>query len=339
MSRRTTNQAEAPGQDSFLDVVANLVGVMIILVMVVGTQARHAIEAAVPVSENATDSTAALNVQQAKDLLYDQEKALRDMREKLAAQEREVQYRRGERDQVLTLCSAVEQSLTAAKSKLSDNDRTEVDLKVAVNQTQRELENLSQMVVVATAETSPTEVLKHYPTPIAKTVFGQEVHFSLQKGRLTFVPFEEFVQMLKEDAPRRVAKLRDADRVTESLGPIAGYYMKYALKRETVLMPSGSGNARQERAALEQFVLVPTREDLGEPVAAALAANSEFRTVLREYDPKRCTVTLWVYPDSFQHFRPVREELMKLGFTSAGRPMPDGHPIGGSPEGSRSASQ
>ena len=46
MSRRPQTDTEASGQDSFLDVVANLVGVLIILVMVVGTQAKAALDAA-----------------------------------------------------------------------------------------------------------------------------------------------------------------------------------------------------------------------------------------------------------------------------------------------------
>ena len=49
MSRRDTrrNQVEAPGQDSFLDVVANLVGIILILIMVVGTQVKNAYVAAI----------------------------------------------------------------------------------------------------------------------------------------------------------------------------------------------------------------------------------------------------------------------------------------------------
>ena len=35
MTRRKHQAVEAPGQDSFLDIVANLVGILIILVMVV----------------------------------------------------------------------------------------------------------------------------------------------------------------------------------------------------------------------------------------------------------------------------------------------------------------
>ena len=42
VTRRFREQAEAPGQDSFLDVVCNLVGIMIILVMIVGTRVKGA---------------------------------------------------------------------------------------------------------------------------------------------------------------------------------------------------------------------------------------------------------------------------------------------------------
>ena len=45
MKRPREDQAEAPGQDSFLDVVANLVGILIILVMVVGAQAGRGLSA------------------------------------------------------------------------------------------------------------------------------------------------------------------------------------------------------------------------------------------------------------------------------------------------------
>ena len=43
---RTLN--DAPGQDSFLDIVANLVGILIILVMVIGARATDAMVEAAP---------------------------------------------------------------------------------------------------------------------------------------------------------------------------------------------------------------------------------------------------------------------------------------------------
>jgi hypothetical protein len=51
------------------------------------------------------------------------------------------------------------------------------------------------------------------------------------------------------------------------------------------------------------------------------------------------TVTLWCYPDSFDAYRTIREELHRLGIPTACRPMPEGAPIGGSTEGSKSVVQ
>lgn len=81
MSRRTSlSQAEAPGQDSFLDVVANLVGVMIILVMVVGTQARHVVS---EISDgNETETSPAPNIAAARQKLATQERAASDLLKK-----------------------------------------------------------------------------------------------------------------------------------------------------------------------------------------------------------------------------------------------------------------
>ncbi|MCG8584461.1 MAG: hypothetical protein MI757_07100, partial [Pirellulales bacterium] len=42
MPRRATQHHEPPGNDSFLDIVANIVGILIILVMVVGVRVKHA---------------------------------------------------------------------------------------------------------------------------------------------------------------------------------------------------------------------------------------------------------------------------------------------------------
>jgi hypothetical protein len=63
------------------------------------------------------------------------------------------------------------------------------------------------------------------------------------------------------------------------------------------------------------------------------------RTILAAFDPRQATVTVWVYPDSFDQFRQIKEELYKLGFLTASRPLPDGQPITGAPQGTRSAAQ
>ena len=74
------------------------------------------------------------------------------------------------------------------------------------------------------------------------------------------------------------------------------------------------------------------------PLEQALAPESRFRTPLARARPGT-TITLWCYPDSFAAYRGVREELHRLGIPVAGRPLPDGAPIGGSVEGSKSVVQ
>jgi hypothetical protein len=338
MSRRPRNDAEAPGQDSFLDVVANLVGVLIILVMVVGTQARHAMVAAASAPAE-SEQPALPNVASAVKEVIDAENGIREMQAKSQREDLEVAFRRRERDQLSLLVAAGEQEINAAKNKLSGDDRAEFDINSRMSLAFKELANLDDALAGLSENEKPTEVVKHYPTPMAKTVFGKELHFRLQDGRLAYVPFEEFVGRLKDDAPKQIWKLKDAESITESIGPVQGFRMQYTLKREMVAVPVSGGVAKGERAALEQFVLLPVSENLGDPVEQALAANSDFRSLITQYNPKQYTVTIWVYPNSFQHFRKVRDVLLQSGFITAGRPMPEGHPIGGSPEGSRSAAQ
>ena len=76
----------------------------------------------------------------------------------------------------------------------------------------------------------------------------------------------------------------------------------------------------------------------GETVADALRSSSRFRGVLGGVKPDT-TITLWCYPDSFAAYRQIREELHRLGIPTAGRPLPEGAPIGGSTEGSKSVVQ
>jgi hypothetical protein len=48
---------------------------------------------------------------------------------------------------------------------------------------------------------------------------------------------------------------------------------------------------------------------------------------------------MWVYPDSFELYRQLKEELHNMGYATAGRPLPEGVLIGGSSQGTRSSAQ
>ena len=118
----------------------------------------------------------------------------------------------------------------------------------------------------------------------------------------------------------------------ESVGPVQGYALDYVIEAKV-------DQARgQVLIRSREWVVRPALQYLGETAPEALAPNSKFRRVLADATPET-TVTLWCYPDSFEAFRAVREELHKRGMPVAGRPMPEGAPIGGSTEGSKSVVQ
>jgi hypothetical protein len=49
------------------------------------------------------------------------------------------------------------------------------------------------------------------------------------------------------------------------------------------------------------------------------------------------TLRIWTYPDSFAEYGKLKEELHRLGYATAGRPLPKGVLIGGSDHGTKSS--
>jgi hypothetical protein len=70
-----------------------------------------------------------------------------------------------------------------------------------------------------------------------------------------------------------------------------------------------------------------------------LAEDSEFRQIVDTLDPQETAVTFWVYPDSFDLFRRLRDYLYERDVTVAGRALPEGIPIASSRRGSVSRGQ
>ncbi len=312
-----------PGQDSFLDVAANLVGILIILVMVVGAHAKNAfIVGKLPPPPVAAPKVDVAAAEAAAD---DVERSMAELEGKINRQALEHGFREDERNQLQLVVALAEQELAKSREAMTTEDRVQYDLAQDLIQSKGELQRLGQ-TLTATIKQSPT-VLQHLPTPMAKTVFGQEVHFRLLGGRLTYVPMMEMIDSMQKDAPRKVDKLRSQPRIEESLSVLDGFGARYSLRRE--------GNS----VVFEEIYLVDAEDNLGEPSEQSLKSNSLFRSRLSGRDPKRTTVTIWVYPDSFDHFRQLKTELYKLGFLTAARPKQFDEPIAASPEGSRSNSQ
>jgi hypothetical protein len=341
VSRKRQEQFEAPGKDSFLDVVANVVAILIILVIVVGSQASKTAVAAKMAKKQAdavTTEGPQREVAAAEAEARAVEAGVQDLQQRIDRQQFEIGYRQAEREQVQLLVTIAEQRLAEHRNQLSDADRARYDLEAQLVSSRGELAKLSQ-TEAATGGKPPPVVLQHLPTPMARTVFGTEIHFRLLNHRLTYVPWDEMIERLKADAKNHLSKLRDTPRVELSLPEVAGFGARYVLRRTEAQVELKSGTARQSGIELEHVYFIDAEANLGQPIAEVFLPGSEFRTRLAALKPQSTTVTIWVYPDSFDDFRLFKAELFKNGFLTAARPMPMGEPIAGSPSGTRSSAE
>jgi len=336
MHRPTQQRDEPLGHDSFLDIVANMVGILIILVMVMGMRVKNAPLAAI--SGGDSQSAAELH----KDLAT--EESLRG--EALAAAEetgslqRETLLQRRNRDALAVVTSALEQEIQARRERMDAETQELFDLGRSLTQSRFELEELKRQRAEVESTRPEPIVVESYPTPLSRTVSAGEVHFQLSGGRIVLVPLEQLVAQLKQNAERQKYRLLDAPELTDTVGPLGGFRLRYTLQRhdlsaETAMLTGRSGSY----ARLERWTLVPVSSQLGEPVDEALAEGSEFRQAVAKLRPGRETITIWTYQDSFASFRRIKKELYELGFSVAARPLPLGVPISGSPEGSKSAAE
>jgi len=350
-------ETEAVNADSFLDIVASVVSIMIILFMMTGLKIKntpvelaaggkgdspHLCEApfgpfrqmgTVPFSPGAalTGDLAA-------------EQAMREEVLKTARQVQDVQrqaiLRQQERDMLATAVAAIlrqtqgkEQEVSVRSQQDSDVDRGILDARLRLS----DLE--SQRRTIESAPAAPVQI-ESYPTPLSRAVEGHEIHFQLRRGRLALIPLDTLIEELKTDLEHKLYKLRDLPEMTETVGPEGGFRMRYSVERvdtppeEAIKTRHGGSYVK-----LMRWTLIPSSDDLGETLDGALREDSRFHQVLGNPRTKDSTITIWVYPDSFDAFRTLRKELYRAGFPVAARPLPEGKPIAGSPEGSKSAAE
>lgn len=323
MARTIRQDAEAIGSDSFLDVVTNIVGILIILVMVVGIRIKN-LPAKAAIDQDAAKAEVTALAREAESL----ERDMLGLEDQVRTITFTSQARFQERGTLAYLLAEHEREINEIKKSLDAQSRTAFDMQRALSAAEREANKLEHAKAQANQIKKRTPIrIKSYPTPISHTVYGNEVYFQLSGGRLTFVPFEDLNGLTRDDAVDKLSRDPTAEVIEGEVGPREGFRAEYVILRE----PNGG--------AYEEIALLPVGENLGEPIEEAIKESSRFRTKLGQLRPRQTTVTLWTYPDSFIDYSRVKELLYSLGFSVAGRPMMAGMPIGGSSRGSRSAAQ
>ncbi|NOY29971.1 MAG: hypothetical protein GXP28_07265, partial [Planctomycetes bacterium] len=253
-----TQEDEDSTDDSFLDVIANVVGVLIILVMLVGVRASHS--AIVAKSEPPADiqkvknSASTVDIAPLRDELDEAHRqAVASQREiqKMTVrvvtigQESAVHDRR--RVELAMHRSIIEEDLQQRRSKLDSHRQQEFDVQRELVEAQIQLDEMTkEHLTLATARPTVEEV-ECVPTPLAKTIEEEAIHLRLHKGLVSIVPLEELlaeVQTHVEDFRRR---LQSRDEVVETFGPLGGYRLRFTITKRTAAGSIGGPRAGQRQ--------------------------------------------------------------------------------------------
>ncbi|MGC4003349.1 MAG: hypothetical protein QM811_09515, partial [Pirellulales bacterium] len=278
-----------------------------------------------------TRSLASLNQQHERDSL--------EMERQADMLRREQEIKALERDRLTSFLAAGELRMKELRDKVGGESQIDFDLKRKLAETQSVTTQLRAAAETVSAVATPVVEIGAPSTPLSKVVDGEEVHFQLRGGRIAFVPMDELVETARRDVKPELDRMNTLSQLQESTerefraGPRKGFEMRYAL----MIKADRAGN--RVAVNMSRFEIWPTQEILGETLPEALAPTSQFRADVRQFNSVKTTVTLWTYPDSFPLYRGVQDELRKLGYPIAGRPMPPGMPIGGSPNGKKSLAQ
>lgn len=320
---KAPRQDPSIGSDSFLDVTTNVVGIVIILVMVLGVRIKQLPpEADSPPDTAQKVSAAQVALSQSEDELDRLKTRLQSLTDQEYAAQQEIAELVKQAQQVQMQTGDIEQDQQRYQREIEQSQRSLLDLRNKLARLQGDLRT--------SIELKPNTLqIESYPTPLSRAVDGPEAHFQLLGGRIVYVPFEELKALLEADVQRKIASLKNSPELAAVVGPVRGFSMSYVVRR-----PEGAGFAY-----LSKVTFVPESNEMGEPLDQAIRPESNFRAVLLKYVPRLTAVTLWTYPDSFAEYRQLKKELYQKGFTVAGRPLPFGQLITGSPQGSKSSAQ
>ncbi|MBB3209784.1 hypothetical protein FHS27_005624 [Rhodopirellula rubra] len=360
MSGRRRSTLEL-GHDAFLDIVANLVGILIILVVVLGTQTQRitemlrdsaeselliaeedaaVVDELVPAPEKPVEAVASrAQLDQLGEMAMRAASAQRDsmrIEANLRRYNDQIAQLSEARGRLLDLKSIAEAAWEEKKSELDQSKVLTAKVQREIREVESEIAELAGTKDRLANEEAPLVAVEHLPTPMAKTVFGDEIDFRLKAGKLSLVPVERLMEEIKEDARRMTPRPgKDASTV----GPVRDYVANYVVERQVGRVTQNGKTAMAMATRLGAVAFEPLDESVGQPISEVLRDRSFLDIELAGRDPHSTTITVWVYPDSFGELRQLKEHLYQRGFATAARPLLDGQAIIFSSSGTRSKAQ
>lgn len=346
--------AQDDSEDSFLDVVANVVGVLIILVMLVGAQASRSV---LPTKSKPSPDD------QAPELAHEQPQPdLEDLREQLRrASEEAIASRRAiqeiatsvvklthetqaydqKRVELAMHRSLIEEDLQRREDLLDEGQQRQFEVQRQLLETKLDLEKLTQEQLALISAPTSVQEIECVPTPIAREVEGKSIHLRLHKGLVSVVPFDELMEEVEYNIEGTRRRLHERGHVVETYGPLDGYRLKMTIAQirdERAVGGPLVGQPLRTKIDWEAEV-IPVSTEIGQNVEQSLLPGGVLRKHLLAQQRLKPAVVVWLYTDSFDEFRPLKRALWEMGFSLATRPMRPGSNIKASPHGTRAAAQ
>ena len=356
MRRRFRRAREIPFSfDSFLDVVANVVGIIIRLILVVwvGARSYSSVQFLLNRPRAVTSEASAESVKIEDPLeaeLALRRRELADAQARVLEQLRRLQEAREDRGRVegqLATLMTRRQEIESARTALARDTAAQAHVGQTAALALEELRKRQQKLledIQALEKTPPPTHLLRYQTPVSRPVQSEEFMFECRAGRVTFIDLHALLSEVRRDVEEKSQLLRTRWQVSDVSSPVGSFRLRYVIERErglvdAVVPGSGPEASGSFRYGVTEMVVEPVALARGETAAAALAKGSEFRRLADTLDPQQAVVTFWVYPDSFGLYRQLRDSLYERDLVVAGRVLPPDFPITLSRNGSLSRGQ
>src|SRR4029079_1936406 len=167
MKRAELEADQMPGQDSFLDVITNIVGILILLVLVVGLRTQRSVHSG-PDPIVAEQQRAQDQLKQVTNSALTAQLNVRDLVNRVGNAHNEVAFREGERQWLSNEIAAAEQELAARRANLSADGQRDFDTRQKLNEAQAQLDELTRQQIALMSQTDAPEQLECQPTTLAK---------------------------------------------------------------------------------------------------------------------------------------------------------------------------